>query len=1227
MPDLVCRMIESKVLLRLDICGFFLYWYSLLNEVRLIDLAHLEDVELLDPANWSYTDFFTERDSNSAECDQTTRLRPNLQCLRLQIPRLCASQFITDCPLDGHDFVNLIVSFEDKNATPEIWQETLINIAFRHRHVIENLATLDVFGRVKEAVSFKHFLQGIIVWIYLILHYGAIGVDSRSDQNPAGDSSHRVSGCCIAAAFGDEEITSQIPSIPLKDFTFDLFFDLFLQIWPREEIADMFATYSDGFGLMDHNGLNEFLNRSVSKSIRISHDRELCASTSRLDCPRKIKHINLMQWEARHFYRSQSKVNSTGPEQTGASCHSTAHRSRSEHRTGARSGRSGTASSHHGLIDRGRASRDQSVGTQAGHSAFQLSVDEFRRLVERYEWNRSSRDQNRFSVQGFYRFMLSHQYQLLMRYRTVRDPRSTVEQDDWSNRHLLEPITHYHIQSARLITVRNLNRECDANLTEQINLIRRRNMLTVTRAIRQLLLLGTRSQEQNLLASLLLDHLGDWLLTPPIPKFVAQANSPYVEKSKYYSQAHHHRSSFTRRLHKTEAVGATQNHIEPIGANKQHSGFEPVDEFEVILSLSSLTFARTVQLQHRARKQRLLKRLLHEAYGSRTQRRVKKRATDGDGKQTVGGTGLLNKNAALVGSSANGKLVGGTVGRGSIRLRGIRGWFGKRRVSPVNSTGETNISNRTSLLSNELSPAPRRPSLIAVPFLTRSPLAEKAHRVAAEANTNTGQTRNPFASLYRRFSVRSSDIPSPKTPSSKTSEVQEPVTDTSWKPTFEFRQSQSSIQTGVQLQRSLSMSSSSSSPSYSTSSQASSSAISRSQSTGSLHQNKSTKGAAKSTTTGSHDQPRSKSQLSTKIEGGLAQKPNKNFGRCSCSSGSKSRGSSSDSNVPNKANGGTGRQAQLKPIPGQHAQKPKQLQSNVNQQINSQEKNKSGSKKNQSASSGGPGGGSGGRRSGKADIVSNSTEAHLSNVRKVTNEKTVDEFTNRNVRQSSLKQTVSSRTKLSQTERKFDKTTIVSRSIGSNRSHEWTSTSTSDSTETTETSFTSTDSSLLNEDLHGGRLLSAESLRARRAARDQDETTESTESDFDSGPSPVRGYRPQVMNGPCRVQVAPIKANGTVMRSNTLEGFSGCTKMVTKYQTMRRTNVIGYSTWGSKYSEEEKNKPNIPRRTLWRQANQWLTKCRVVIVTLAQVLRILSNRTCAKALAEYPFVPFNMIGE
>lgn len=91
----------------------------------------------------------------------------------------------------------------------------------------------------------------------------------------------------------------------------------------------------------------------------------------------------------------------------------------------------------------------------------------------------------------------------------------------------------------------------------------------------------------------------------------------------------HHRKPLSRKTQTIVFANQTQKRNlgdeKPVAEADENIGSSmAVDDFEALISLSSLTFARTVQLQHRARKQRLLKRLLSEAYGSRTRRRVEK---------------------------------------------------------------------------------------------------------------------------------------------------------------------------------------------------------------------------------------------------------------------------------------------------------------------------------------------------------------------------------------------------------------------------------------------------------------------------------------------------------------------------------------------------------------------------------------------------------------------------
>lgn len=84
--------------------------------------------------------------------------------------------------------------------------------------------------------------------------------------------------------------------------------------------------------------------------------------------------------------------------------------------------------------------------------------------------------------------MLSYDYQMLMQYRTVQESGPTVDEDKNGLR-MMEPITHYHIQSAFLVSPTSHD---ISSTNKPFAWIQKQNVLTVTRTVRQLLLLGTR---------------------------------------------------------------------------------------------------------------------------------------------------------------------------------------------------------------------------------------------------------------------------------------------------------------------------------------------------------------------------------------------------------------------------------------------------------------------------------------------------------------------------------------------------------------------------------------------------------------------------------------------------------------------------------------------------------------------------------------------------------------
>ncbi|KAG5442844.1 1-phosphatidylinositol 4,5-bisphosphate phosphodiesterase beta-3, partial [Clonorchis sinensis] len=287
-------------------------------------------------------------------------------------------------------------------------------------------------------------------------------------------------------ALGSSQTHSELPSVQLKDFSFDLFFNLFLQSWPREEVADLFTMYSDNFSLMNHSGLVNFLQSTVSVSSFQKVPESSTTRQSRVTRPRKIKHVNLMHWEARHFYRTKSQKTINQPTQRfnlipSSNNNLGTNRSRSEQ----------------------RQSRSRPVTTTAVHSprplthvnsqrqkqtvfpAIKLSQSEFRTIVQRYETDPVVRHQGRLSAQGFYRFLLSRDYLTLTRVRKFGEAPDQMQT-------MRCPFSHYYLQCAQII-VQPSPAPFEFNPQDVVSdSVVLRNKINYIRALRQLLLLGTR---------------------------------------------------------------------------------------------------------------------------------------------------------------------------------------------------------------------------------------------------------------------------------------------------------------------------------------------------------------------------------------------------------------------------------------------------------------------------------------------------------------------------------------------------------------------------------------------------------------------------------------------------------------------------------------------------------------------------------------------------------------
>ncbi|KAF5405357.1 hypothetical protein PHET_01174 [Paragonimus heterotremus] len=249
--------VERDVLIRLDGYGFYVYWYSKVREeVCFLDLATLEDVECCDYCKMYPLLEKSVATSNSESNKSHGKISPEKQfCLRLQIPFILNSctyhRICNNAPQRTEEKIEsctLAMVPVEVTCDLKLWEEHLLNIAFRHRHVQENQAILDLLRKQ---------------WVFLTLVYSSHQElwteGSNSRENMGSMECKFIPSCCISAALNLTPNQQEIPSIQIKDFTFELFFSLFLQSWPREDIADLFTKHSDCSGFMDLTGLYNFL--------------------------------------------------------------------------------------------------------------------------------------------------------------------------------------------------------------------------------------------------------------------------------------------------------------------------------------------------------------------------------------------------------------------------------------------------------------------------------------------------------------------------------------------------------------------------------------------------------------------------------------------------------------------------------------------------------------------------------------------------------------------------------------------------------------------------------------------------------------------------------------------------------------------------------------------------------------------------------------------------------
>lgn len=369
--------------------------------------------------------------------------------------------------------------------------------------------------------------------------------------------------------------------------------------------------------------------------------------------------------------------------------------------------------------------------------------------------------------------------------------------------------------------------------------------------------------------------------------------------------------------------------------------------------------------------------------------------------------------------------------------------------------------------------------------------------------------------------------------------------------------------------------------------------------------------------TKSHEEPKSETKRLEEVNdrkaiSKLLQKRDMSFGRCSCSSGSKSRDTSSDSN---RVHGSSGVTENLKVTTKQKKPKPTEKRQEMTEQKKNKQSNRSLGHVAQSGKKTSVGSGPV-RMANNSDSETNfqcesrnleSRARYPKELRKLSTQKDVDNCVRNDEKHLHPKVNTADICDPSERKGKFLQNSKVF--LNQRMSCDQIASSSSGSTETTETSFTSTDSLNPNDnDDHLSDLIHARIQRghfsARWATSKDDESTDCGESDYNSDKSL------NITSG-SRLPSTPdqVKSKGLAVQPRRTVGF---------WDNPPQNVGNPLSVIEAKHGEDE-SKPNIPRRALWRQANQWLTKCRVVIVTITQVLQILTNHGSVKALAEYPF--------
>ncbi|VDO64115.1 unnamed protein product [Schistosoma margrebowiei] len=348
-------------------------------------------------------------------------------------------------------------------------------------------------------------------WTHLIIVYTNLSTWRKTEQL-IHDRKSTIPNCCILAAFGLEgnllpshrsylsecspiitenanidysSSDANIEETLLDNFTFDVFFNLFIHSWPREDIADLFSAYTKTKGFMNCQELNSFLNTSISYFTNPNVSFENPKNFKGVDKQKTLRHIKYLHIERtqnnqtpvkmKSFQKFQSqKYQNDSNLKRSKSCYTTNQTNLNQSQIAntlnltSESLSSTTSPLHH---DRNRLNDHKSVS-----SLVITNYKEFSEIVRRYETNQYAVSKCLLTNEGFYRLLLSSTYRELCISRNptfdtydqpIESMSTIAEPSKFSLDASQHPLAHYYIKSAYL--THKTCREDDIKHTVQCN--------------------------------------------------------------------------------------------------------------------------------------------------------------------------------------------------------------------------------------------------------------------------------------------------------------------------------------------------------------------------------------------------------------------------------------------------------------------------------------------------------------------------------------------------------------------------------------------------------------------------------------------------------------------------------------------------------------------------------------------------------------------------------------